>query len=50
MASVSASVLNLTNRRNILDRYYRIGEDDQLVQVDNFSLGITPDISFRVRF
>ncbi len=50
MASVSASVLNLTNRRNILDRYYRIGEEDQLVQVDNFSLGITPDLSLRVRF
>ncbi len=50
MASVSASVLNLSNRRNVLDRYYRIGEEDQLVQVDNFSLGITPDLSFRLRF
>jgi len=49
-ASFAVSLLNLTNRRNILNRYYRVNDANELEQVENFSLGLTPNISFRIRF
>jgi hypothetical protein len=48
--STSISILNLTNRRNILNQYYRVSEDNQIETVINRSLGITPNVSFRIRF
>lgn len=50
LASVSASVWNLTNRVNTLDRYYQIDEEGELQEINNTSLGITPDFSFRIKF
>lgn len=49
-ANAGISLLNLTNRKNILNRYYRVNDDNEIEQVDNFSLGFTPNLSFRVSF
>ncbi|EAR17238.1 TonB-dependent receptor [Robiginitalea biformata] len=49
-ASVGASVLNLTGRRNILNTYYRLNDQNEVEQVENVSLGLTPNLSLRVRF
>jgi hypothetical protein len=49
-ASVGASVLNFTDRRNILNTYYRINDTGEVGAIENVSLGITPNFSFRVRF
>ena len=49
-ANAGLSVLNLTNRKNTLNRYYRVNDDDEIETVDNVSLGITPNVSFRVNF
>lgn len=49
-ASIGASIWNVFNRRNIINTYFTTNENDEIVSVDNLSLGITPNISFRVRF
>lgn len=49
-ANAGLSLLNLTDRRNVLNRYYRVSDTDEIEQVDNFSLGFTPNINFRVTF
>src|SRR5690606_14434842 len=49
-AKAGISILNLTDRRNRLNKYYRINEADELETVENVSLGLTPNFSFRVTF
>ncbi|MGJ8594022.1 MAG: TonB-dependent receptor plug domain-containing protein [Aquaticitalea sp.] len=49
-AIVGASIWNLFNRKNILNVYYVLNEDNSLLKVENKSLGITPNVSFRMRF
>lgn len=49
-ASVGASVLNLTNRRNLLNTYYRLNDQNAIEKVESLSLGLTPNLSFRIRF
>lgn len=49
-ASVGASVLNVTNRKNTLNMYYRLNEDDEIETVKSVSLGLTPNLSFRAAF
>ena len=49
-ASTSISLLNLTNRRNIINQYYRVSDTNEIETVINNSLGITPNFSFRVNF
>lgn len=49
-ADAGFSILNLTDRRNRLNRYYRVNGDGELETVDNLSLGLTPNLSFRVAF
>ena len=49
-AKAGASILNVTNKRNILNRYSRVSPDNELETVDNISLGFTPNVSFRLRF
>ncbi len=49
-ATVGASVLNFTDRRNVFNTFYRLTTDDEIEKVENVSLGLTPNISFRVRF
>lgn len=51
-ASFTAGVINATNQENSINRYYKVNPNDanDAVQVDNKSLGLTPNISFRVNF
>lgn len=49
-ATVGASVLNFTNRKNILNTYYRLNDNDEVETVESISLGLTPNFSFRVKF
>ncbi|PIB28163.1 TonB-dependent receptor [Maribacter sp. 4G9] len=49
-ASVGASILNFTNRKNILNTYYRLDENDEIETIQRISLGVTPNASFRIRF
>ncbi|WP_298791372.1 carboxypeptidase-like regulatory domain-containing protein [uncultured Allomuricauda sp.] len=49
-ANAGISVLNVTNRKNSLNKYYRVNEDNEIEAVENISLGFTPNISFRVHF
>ena len=49
-ASAGASVLNLLNKKNILNTYYRINDQDEIEKVENISLGLTPNVSFRISF
>ncbi|GAA4290360.1 TonB-dependent receptor [Aestuariibaculum suncheonense] len=51
-ASLKAGVLNVTNSKNIINRYYKIDPDDsnKTIEVNNTSLRLTPNMSFRVLF
>ncbi len=49
-ASLGASVLNILDRRNILDTYFRVNDTDEIERIENISLGLTPNFSFRVFF
>ena len=49
-ASLGASVLNLTGRRNVLNTYYRLNDLEQIEKIESISLGLTPNASFRVWF
>ncbi len=49
-ASVGASVLNILNKKNILNTYYRLNDQNEIETVERVSLGITPNISFRMSF
>lgn len=49
-ATVGASVLNVLDRKNILNTFFRLNDNNQIETVQNVSLGITPNASFRVSF
>lgn len=51
-ASLTAGVINITNQDNVINRYYKVNPNDSndAVQVNNKSLGLTPNISFRMNF
>lgn len=49
-ASAGVSVLNLTDRKNILNAYYRLNAQNEVERIESVSLGLTPNLSFRVRF
>jgi hypothetical protein len=51
-ASLRAGVINLTNERNLINRYYIVNPNNsnEAIQIDNTSLRLTPNISFRVNF
>ncbi|NNL07713.1 MAG: TonB-dependent receptor [Croceitalea sp.] len=49
-ASAGISLLNLTNRKNILNRYYRLNDDNEIETIENISLGLTPNVSIRLSF
>ena len=49
-ANAGISLLNITNRKNALNQYYRLNDDDEIETVQNVSLGLTPNVSFRVSF
>lgn len=49
-ASIGASIWNLFDRKNILNTYYALDNNGDIITIENLSLGITPNISFRVEF
>jgi hypothetical protein len=51
-ATLGASILNILNRKNTLNTYYRLNnpQDTEVQKIENISLGITPNVSFRVQF
>ncbi|WP_233164066.1 TonB-dependent receptor plug domain-containing protein [Snuella sedimenti] len=51
-ASFRAGVLNILDRQNSINRYYEVDPNDSesAIQIDNTSLGLTPNVSFRVKF
>ncbi len=49
-ASTGISVINFTDRQNILNRYFQVNENNTIETVESFSLGITPNFSFRAKF
>ncbi|WP_276167897.1 TonB-dependent receptor [Zobellia alginiliquefaciens] len=49
-ASAGVSVLNFTSRKNILNTYYQFNDDGEIEKVETVSLGLTPNVNFRVRF
>jgi hypothetical protein len=51
-ASLTAGVINITNQDNVINRYYKVNPNDtnNAVQVDNKSLGLTPNLSLRMNF
>ena len=49
-AKAGLSLLNLTDRTNILNRYYRVSDQNEIERVDNTSLGLTPNFNFRITF
>lgn len=49
-AEVGASIWNLFNQTNIINRYYSLDSDDSIVEINNRSLKITPNLSFRIKF
>jgi hypothetical protein len=50
--SLRAGVLNILDRENVINRYYEVNPNDSktTIQIDNKSLGLTPNVSFRLRF
>ncbi len=48
-ATAGVSIWNILNRSNVLNTYYDV-DNGNVTQIDNISLGFTPNASFRVRF
>lgn len=49
-ATLGISLWNILDRENIINTYYILNRDDSVSKIENFSLGITPNASFRVQF
>ncbi|MFC4633558.1 TonB-dependent receptor plug domain-containing protein [Dokdonia ponticola] len=47
---IGVSLWNILNRKNILNTYFILNEDSTISRIDNTSLGMTPNLSFRVTF
>tara|TARA_R110002049_G_scaffold80832_4_gene205545 strand:+ start:1716 stop:4262 length:2547 start_codon:yes stop_codon:yes gene_type:complete len=45
-------VLNILDRENSINRYYEVNPEDSnsTIQIDNKSLGLTPNLSLRIKF
>lgn len=49
-ATIGASIWNLLNKENTINKYYILDENKKVNPVENKSLGITSNISFRIHF
>ena len=49
-AFTGVSVLNIMNKKNILNTYFRLNDQNEIETIERLSLGITPNISFRISF
>ncbi len=49
-ATIGASIWNVLNKKNVINTYYTADDKDVVTKVENQSLGITPNVSFRLQF
>ncbi|GAA4887284.1 hypothetical protein GCM10023311_08780 [Flaviramulus aquimarinus] len=49
-ATIGASVWNVLNNKNVINTYYTLDAENEVNKIENESLGITPNVSFRVHF
>jgi hypothetical protein len=49
-AIIGFSIWNLLDRKNIINTYYTIDDSETISRVEHQSLGITPNVTFRVKF
>ncbi|MCA0133777.1 TonB-dependent receptor plug domain-containing protein [Winogradskyella alexanderae] len=49
-AEVGASVWNIFNQTNIINRFYTLDSDNSILQIDNQALKFTPNLSVRLKF
>ena len=49
-AELGASVWNIFNQTNIINRYYTFDTEDNIIKIDNRSLKFIPNFSFRLNF
>ncbi|TYC12804.1 TonB-dependent receptor plug domain-containing protein [Bizionia gelidisalsuginis] len=49
-ADIGVSIWNLFNTKNNLNTYYSIEPDDSILKIEKRSLGITPNVSFKLTF
>jgi hypothetical protein len=49
-AEVGASIWNIFNQSNFINRYYTFDSDENIIEINNRSLKFTPNLSFRVSF
>ncbi|MCF7561077.1 TonB-dependent receptor [Sabulilitoribacter multivorans] len=51
-AEFRVGVLNVLDRKNIINRYYEVdpNDSDKAIQINNKSLGLTPNLSLRINF
>jgi hypothetical protein len=52
LATLRGGVINITDEDNVINRYYKVDPSNKsnTVTVNNKSLGMTPNVSFRVNF
>jgi hypothetical protein len=50
--ALRAGVLNVLDKENVINRYYEVDPNDaeSTIQIDNKSLGLTPNLSLRINF
>ncbi|WP_299250932.1 carboxypeptidase-like regulatory domain-containing protein [uncultured Lacinutrix sp.] len=50
--TLNLGIINLTNQNNVINRYYEVDTNDteKTIEIDNKSLKLTPNVSFRIRF
>jgi len=48
-AFIGFSLWNILDKSNIINTYFTIDDNDKVTKIENQSLGITPNVSFRVR-
>jgi len=49
-AEIGASIWNIFNQTNVINRYYTFDSDNAIIEINNQSLKFTPNLSFRVNF
>ncbi len=49
-AFVGASIWNLFDTENVINHFFRLDDEQEIEEVDEFALGFTPNLSFRIIF
>jgi hypothetical protein len=47
---IGLSIWNLLDTKNILNTYYNLDENNFIKTINTNSLGLTPNVSFRINF